>query len=87
MVFARIYVLLCCTLESKHQFDIALVREYHRSNWKPRTEWAGCQVHEEVNSYSLMLMDYVIRGALLTSATDGGKDRPRYVLKSRPVLG
>ncbi|KAJ7347985.1 hypothetical protein DFH08DRAFT_867079 [Mycena albidolilacea] len=80
MAFARIYVLLCCTLESKRQFDIALVREYRRSNWKPRTKWAGCQVHEEVNSYSLMLMDYVIRGALLTPATDGGKENLHFLV-------
>ncbi|KAF8181735.1 hypothetical protein K438DRAFT_1601456, partial [Mycena galopus ATCC 62051] len=52
MAFARICALLRCTLESKHQFDIALVCEDRQSNWKPRTAWAGCQVHEEANSYS-----------------------------------
>ncbi|KAJ7842948.1 hypothetical protein B0H14DRAFT_2351331, partial [Mycena olivaceomarginata] len=80
MAFTCIYVLLHCTLESKHQFDVALVHEYRRSNWKPRTEWAGCQVHEEVNSYSLMLMDYVIRGALLTPATDSEKENLHFLV-------
>ncbi|KAF8214604.1 hypothetical protein K438DRAFT_1562992 [Mycena galopus ATCC 62051] len=80
MAFARVYALLRCTLESKRQFDVALVREYRRSNWKPRTEWAGCQVHEEVNSYSLMLMDYVIRGALLTPVSDSGKENLHFLV-------
>ncbi|KAJ7827364.1 hypothetical protein B0H14DRAFT_3720925 [Mycena olivaceomarginata] len=66
MAFARLHSPLRCTLESKHQFNVALVRQYHRRNWKPRTEWAGCQVREEVPEYSFLLTDYVIRAALLT---------------------
>ncbi|KAJ7925487.1 hypothetical protein B0H13DRAFT_1557224, partial [Mycena leptocephala] len=41
MSFARIFALLRCTLESKRQFDVAPVRIFHRSKWKPKTEWAG----------------------------------------------
>ncbi|KAJ7858830.1 hypothetical protein B0H14DRAFT_3085032 [Mycena olivaceomarginata] len=54
MAFARLHSLLRCTLESKHHTAGA------------RTEWAGCQVREEVPEYSFLLMDYAIRGALLT---------------------
>ncbi|KAJ7501244.1 hypothetical protein B0H11DRAFT_1713905, partial [Mycena galericulata] len=39
-----------------------------RARWKPKTAWAGFQVCDEVNDYSLLLMDFVIRGALLTPA-------------------
>ncbi|KAJ7895434.1 hypothetical protein B0H13DRAFT_2523871 [Mycena leptocephala] len=74
MSFARIFALLCCTLESKRQFDVALVRAFPQRKWKPWTEWAGCQVHKEVKSYSLLLTDYVIRGALLTPVNEGGKE-------------
>lgn len=74
MAFSRIVALLRCTLESKRQFDVALVHQFRDSKWKPRTAWAGYQVHEEVREYSFLLMDYVIRGALLTSAAGSGKE-------------
>ncbi|KAJ7805498.1 hypothetical protein B0H14DRAFT_2167568, partial [Mycena olivaceomarginata] len=63
MAFTCLSALMHCTLKSKRQFDVVLVHQFRCSTWKPRTEWAGCQVHEEVQQYSLMLMDYVIRGA------------------------
>jgi hypothetical protein len=69
-----------CILESKWQFDVALVRQFRRSTWKPRTVWASCQVHEEVQQYSLMLMDYVIRGALLTPAAGSSKANLHFLV-------
>ncbi|KAJ6609538.1 hypothetical protein B0H10DRAFT_1954544 [Mycena sp. CBHHK59/15] len=86
MAFARLYALLCCTLELKCQFDVALVHQFRRSKWKPRTEWAGCQVHEEVKPYSLLLMDYVIRGALLTSATESGKENLHFFIDTSTLI-
>jgi hypothetical protein len=80
MAFARLSALMHCTLKSKWQFDVALVRQFHRSTQKPRTEWAGCQVHEEAQQYSLMLMDYVIRGALLTPAAGSGKANLHFLV-------
>ncbi|KAJ6493758.1 hypothetical protein DFH09DRAFT_1337978 [Mycena vulgaris] len=78
MVFARISALLRCTLESTRQFDVALVQEFRQSKWKPNTNWAGCQVYEETKQYSLLLVDYVIRGALLTPATDSGRENLHF---------
>jgi hypothetical protein len=80
MSFARISALLRCTLESKRQFDVALVHEFRRNKWKPRTAWAGYQVHEEAKEYSLLLMDYVIRGALLTRAPVAGKGNLHFLV-------
>ncbi|KAJ6495094.1 hypothetical protein C8R45DRAFT_823984, partial [Mycena sanguinolenta] len=80
MSFARLSTLMRCTLESKHQFDVALVRLFQQSKWTPKTAWAGCQVHEEGKEYSLLLMDYVIRGALLTPATDSGRDNLHFLV-------
>jgi hypothetical protein len=78
--FTRLYALLRCTLESKRQFDVALVRQYRPSKWKPRTQWAGCQVRQEVKPNSLLLMDYVIRGALLTPVNERGKENLNFVV-------
>ncbi|KAJ7667352.1 hypothetical protein B0H17DRAFT_946948, partial [Mycena rosella] len=80
MSFARICALLRCTLESKRQFDVALVHEFRQNRWKPKTAWAGCQVHEEAKEYSLLLMDYVIRGALLTQASETGKGHLHFLV-------
>ncbi|KAK6966659.1 hypothetical protein R3P38DRAFT_3245630 [Favolaschia claudopus] len=75
MSFARLSALIRCTLESKRQFDVALVQTFKPSKWRPNTNWAGCQVHERTKEYSLLLMDYVIRGALLTPARGTTKER------------
>ncbi|KAJ7168011.1 hypothetical protein C8R46DRAFT_898867 [Mycena filopes] len=80
LAFARLFALLRCKLESNRQVDVALVRQFRRSKWKPRTEWAGCQVHEEDKSYSLMLMDDVIRGALLTRVPVSGKENLHFLV-------
>ncbi|KAJ7456343.1 hypothetical protein B0H11DRAFT_1739343, partial [Mycena galericulata] len=80
MYFARISSLFRCTLQSKRKFDVALVHQSRPSKWKPRTFWAGCQVHEEVKEYSLLLMDYVIRGALLTPAPVSGKGNRHFLV-------
>ncbi|KAJ7464184.1 hypothetical protein FB451DRAFT_1352911 [Mycena latifolia] len=78
MDFARICAFLRCTLESKRQIDVALVHEFRQNKWKPKTDWAGCQVREERKDFSFLLMDYVIRGALLAPATDSGKDNLHF---------
>ncbi|KAJ7864578.1 hypothetical protein B0H14DRAFT_3084417 [Mycena olivaceomarginata] len=43
---------------------------------KPRTERAGCQAQQ----YSLMLMDYVIRGTFLTPAAGSGKANLHFLV-------
>ncbi|KAJ7120304.1 hypothetical protein C8R44DRAFT_623686, partial [Mycena epipterygia] len=80
MKFARVFSFLRCTLESKRQFDVALVHEFRETNWKPNTPWTGYQVKEEVKQYSFLLMDYVIRGALLTPATDSAKEGLHFLV-------
>ncbi|KAK6966916.1 hypothetical protein R3P38DRAFT_3337690 [Favolaschia claudopus] len=54
MSFARLSAMIRCTLE-----------KFKPSKWRPNTNWTGCHVHEQSKEYSLLLMDYVIRGALL----------------------
>ncbi|KAJ7874554.1 hypothetical protein B0H14DRAFT_3106742 [Mycena olivaceomarginata] len=57
--FARLRHLLRCNPPSGQQIDIAIVRI---------TRWAGCQVRDEVQEYSLLSMEHVIRGAFLAPA-------------------
>jgi hypothetical protein len=66
--FARLRHLLRCNLPSGQQIDIAIVRMFKLSGWKPRTRWAGCQVQDKVQEYSLLSMEHVIRGAFLAPA-------------------
>ncbi|KAJ7033038.1 hypothetical protein C8F04DRAFT_1396277 [Mycena alexandri] len=78
MSFARLYALLRCKLENGRQIDLALVREFKPNKWKPKPRWAGCQLHEEVKGYFLLLMDYVIRGALLNPVPGKGKENLHF---------
>ncbi|KAJ7823350.1 hypothetical protein B0H14DRAFT_3730382 [Mycena olivaceomarginata] len=66
--FARLRHLLRCNLPSGQQIDIAIVRMFELSRWKPRTRWAGCQVRDEVQEYSLLSMEHVFAGAFLAPA-------------------
>ncbi|KAK7034389.1 hypothetical protein R3P38DRAFT_3185238 [Favolaschia claudopus] len=80
MSFARLSAMIRCTLESKRQFDVAVVQSFKPSKWRPNTNWTGCHVHEQSKEYSLLLMDYVIRGALLTPARGTKKERLHYLI-------
>ncbi|KAK7015802.1 hypothetical protein R3P38DRAFT_3321610 [Favolaschia claudopus] len=62
---ARARALLRCRLPSGRNVDIALVRMFGQSRWKPKTRWDGCEVREEQKEYSFLSMEYVIRGALM----------------------
>ncbi|KAK6981735.1 hypothetical protein R3P38DRAFT_2578136, partial [Favolaschia claudopus] len=62
---ARARALLRCRLPSGRNLDIALVRMFGQSRWKPKTRWDGCEVREEEKEHSFLSMDYVIRGALM----------------------
>jgi hypothetical protein len=42
-----------------------MVQTMRKSGRRPRTAWDGCAVYDEEKSFSFLLMDYVIRGALL----------------------
>lgn len=62
---ARLRSLLRCRLPSGKVIDMALVHAFTKDKWKPRTMWDGCQIHAEAGGSSFVLMDYVVRGALL----------------------
>ncbi|KAJ7851278.1 hypothetical protein B0H14DRAFT_2355337 [Mycena olivaceomarginata] len=75
---ARLRALLRCTLPSGRQIDIALVRMFQASRWKPRL-WAGCQIRDEAKEFSFLSMEHVIRGALLAPVS-GASNEPTHFL-------
>jgi hypothetical protein len=48
-------------------FDLALVRGFKHSRWKPATPWDGCRVVEETTP-QIIGLEYVERGLLLVSS-------------------
>ncbi|KAJ7769544.1 hypothetical protein B0H14DRAFT_3116658 [Mycena olivaceomarginata] len=66
--FARTHALLRCNLPSGRKIDVAIVRMFKPTRWKPRTFWSGCQIREESKKYSFLSMGHVIRGALMAPA-------------------
>jgi hypothetical protein len=67
---ARLRSLLRCRLPSGKVVDIALVRTFTRNSWKPYTMWKNCQISAEAKNSSFVLLDYVVRGALLCPVFD-----------------
>jgi len=63
---ARLRALLRCRLPSGKCIDIALVHSFHsQRHWKPATKWDGCQIRAEASEPSFVLIEYLVRGALL----------------------
>ena len=45
--------------------DLALIYGFTSSKWKPRTLWKGCRILDENDSSSIVMIDYLLRGAVL----------------------
>jgi len=67
---ARLCSLLRCRLPSGKVVDIALVRAFTRNGWKPYTMWKNCQISAETRNSSFVLLDYIVRGALMCPVFD-----------------
>ncbi|KAJ6588227.1 hypothetical protein B0H19DRAFT_924249, partial [Mycena capillaripes] len=73
---ARLRSLIRCKLPSGRIVDLAIVQVMKKSSWRPRTVWDGCAVYEEEKNFSFLLMDYIIRGALLVPVRPTPSSRP-----------
>ncbi|KAF7964481.1 hypothetical protein HWV62_7112 [Athelia sp. TMB] len=71
IVCARICGLYRCMLPSGEARDVAFVRMFSRNDWRPRTAWKGCDVHEESRTYRFVLAQYLVRGAHMIPAFYG----------------
>jgi hypothetical protein len=77
---ARLRSLLRCRLLSGKVIDIALVHSFTRTKWKPDTMWDNCQICVESRESSFMMMDYVVRGALLCPVFNHSDTRLHYIM-------
>jgi len=77
---ARLRALLRCQLPSRKCVDIALVHSFSsRSHWKPNTKWDGCQICVEDSNSSFILIEHLIRGALLCPVFES-ENRSYYIM-------
>jgi hypothetical protein len=76
---ARLRSLLRCQLPSGKVVDLAMVHIFTQDSWKPRTMWQNCLVYAESKDPSFVLMDYVIRGALMCPVFDSDA-RLHYIM-------
>lgn len=67
---ARLRSLLRCRCPSGKVIDMALVHAFTQNNWKPQTMWQRNLISAESKDPSFILMDYVIRGALMCPVFD-----------------
>nr|GAT50600.1 predicted protein [Mycena chlorophos] len=65
--FARLLGLFRCRFPSSREEDVALVRVFKTSKWKPFTMWDNCRVLEDGKTM-FILPKYFIRGAHLINA-------------------
>ncbi len=79
---ARIQDLIRCWLPSGKVVDIALIHNFSAGKWRPKTIWKGCKVVEEDKLSSFMLMQYVIRGALVCPVSDQKGELRNYIIDS-----
>jgi len=79
---ARLYDIFRCRLPSGKTLDIALVRRFHCSKWKPRTVWSGCRVLDEESDTTLVQMDYLLRGVVVCPVSEREEEKSHYFIDS-----
>ena len=79
---AQLYDIFCCRLPSGKTLDIALVRRFHCSKWKPRTVWSGCRVLDEESDTTLVQMDYLLRGVVVCPVSEREEEKSHYFIDS-----
>ncbi|KAJ7210005.1 hypothetical protein GGX14DRAFT_565809 [Mycena pura] len=65
---ARLVALLRCKVPDGRSFDLAFVRRFKNSKWRPRTDWKGCRVVEEASKSAFLPLEHIARGAFLARA-------------------
>lgn len=76
---ARLQSLIRCWLPTGKTLDLALVRRFTCSKWKPRTLWKGCRVlDEDEGSLTIFRLDYLLRGALMCPVSEREGEKAHY---------
>ncbi|KAJ7221520.1 hypothetical protein GGX14DRAFT_353256, partial [Mycena pura] len=74
---ARLRSLIRCKLPSGRIVDVAMVNSMRRSTWRSRNHWDGSVVFDEDKGLAFLLIDHVIRGALLAPVNPPPASKPR----------
>ncbi|KIJ38584.1 hypothetical protein M422DRAFT_176350 [Sphaerobolus stellatus SS14] len=75
VTFGRLEYVFSCKDAEGQKCDLALVRKFEDSCWRPKTKWEGCRVLRE-KEYGFVLLKYLIRGCHLIPTLD--KDKSTY---------
>jgi len=77
IIFARLQFVFRCEDLSGGKSDLALVRLFENSKWKPTTRWDGCRILEG-KGYQFINIKYLVRGCHLIPTFD--RHEGRYYL-------
>ncbi|KAJ7099053.1 hypothetical protein C8R43DRAFT_907591, partial [Mycena crocata] len=77
--FGRILFLFQCRLPSGRSEDIALVRLFKKSTWRPKTMWKNCRTFEDGRTM-FILPQYFLRGAHMVNCFGCGKEKHTFYL-------
>ncbi|KAL1740762.1 hypothetical protein HDZ31DRAFT_46862 [Schizophyllum fasciatum] len=80
--FGRLLALVRCILPSGRTVDFAMLQCFTRSSWKPRTSWDGARIYKAGREVRFVLMDYIVRGALLAPAFGQAQHDLHYLVDS-----
>ncbi|KAJ7657002.1 hypothetical protein DFH06DRAFT_1410572 [Mycena polygramma] len=79
LTFGRMLFLFECRLPSGRTEDIALVRLFKKSNWRPNTVWKNCWIFEDGRTI-FILPRYFVRGAHLVNCFGCSKEKSTFYL-------
>lgn len=72
---ASLRALFRCMLPSGETHDIAVLRFFRSSTWKPKTKIEGCAVLKEDKDLHFVMVKYMIRGAHIIPIFDTKTDK------------
>ncbi|KAJ7430758.1 hypothetical protein B0H11DRAFT_2390246, partial [Mycena galericulata] len=79
LTFGRILFLFQCRLPSGRTEDIALVRLFKKSTWRPKTLWKNCRIFEDGRTM-FILPRYFVRGAHMVNCFGCNKEDRTFYL-------
>ncbi|KAJ7878008.1 hypothetical protein B0H14DRAFT_2342197 [Mycena olivaceomarginata] len=79
LTFGRMLFLFQCRLPSGRTEDIALVRLFKKSTWRPKTLWKNCRIYEDARTI-FILPRYFVRGAHMINCFGCSKEGRTFYL-------
>ncbi|KAJ7136181.1 hypothetical protein C8R44DRAFT_952955, partial [Mycena epipterygia] len=79
LTFGRMLSLFQCCLPSSVREDIALVRLFKKSTWRPKTIWKNCRIFEDSRTV-FILLQYFLCGAHIINCFGCNKEDHTFYL-------